>query len=315
MTTTADLAATVAKRRGLTAWGEPEKQKFSLPYRLGKYTPTDILNYTDEDGNVSQYRLMQVEDDAGVRIIESADNCVEAYNATASGVAPKPPTISGVALRGATDFVAMNLPSLRTSDNVPGAYIAACGYLEGWAGALIYLSVDGGLSYREAATFNAPSSMGSLTASVSASGEPISVTMQDGTLSSVTPDQIASRMNSFAITTGGESEVGQFQTQTPTGTDAYDLTGTVRGELGTTAASHASGDRFVMLDTVQFLPLDISLSGRTLYFKAVSFGTSIDAATAVPFVFTPLFTSVTISPITVSGEQVTVDGQPIYVVT
>lgn len=315
LTLISDSAATIAKKRGLVAWGEPEKQKFSLPYRLSQYTPTDVINYTDDDGNVFTLRIMQCEDDSGIRYVESSDNSATAYNATATGVAPKPPIPSEGSLRGPTAFVAMNLPSLRTSDNVPGAYIAACGYLAGWQGATIYLSADGGVSYQEVAVFTAPSSIGSLTADCTSSSEPISVSMLDGTLSSITSDQLAARLNAFAITTSGVSEVGQFQTQTPTGADAYDLTGTVRPVLNTTAASHATGDSFVMLDTAQFLPLNIGLAGKTLYFKAVTFGTSADSVEAVPFVFNPLFTSISIDTLTYGGEVVTVDGQPIYVVT
>lgn len=311
-----DQAATIAKRKGLTSWGEPEKQKFSLlSLRHAKYTPTDILNLTHNDAEVDTIRFMQIEDDSGIREIESSLNCAEAYSATATGVAPKPPTITDNSLRGPTNAVYMNLPSLRTQDNVPGVTIAACGYMDGWQGAAILLSVDGGVSYQQITTFTQPTAMGRLDASCTDASEPISVIMDQGSLSSITDAQLAQRHNAFAIVTNDVAELGQFKTATATDTDAYDLTENVRGQLGTTAVSHASGDPFVMVAAAQFIPLDISLAGRTLYFKAVTFGTSADAAEAVPFVFSPLFTSVTVSAITTGGETVTVDGQPIYVVT
>jgi hypothetical protein len=312
----ADQAATTSKRKGLVSWGEPEKQKFSLlSLRHAKYTPTDILNLTHNDAEVDTIRLMQIEDDSGIREIESSLNCAEAYNATATGVAPKPPTITDASLRGPTYAVYMNLPSLRTQDNVPGVTIGACGMLTGWQGAAILLSEDGGVSYQQITSFNQPTAMGRLTAGCSDSSEPIAVRMNEGSLSSITEAQLALRHNAFAVVTNDVAELGQFQTATATDSNTYDLTGAVRGQLGTTAATHYVGDPFVMVAAAQFVPLDISLAGRTLYFKAVTFGTSQDAAEAVPFVFNPLFSSVTISPITVSGEQVTVDGQPIYVVT
>jgi hypothetical protein len=310
----ADQAATVAKRKGLSAWGEPEKQKLSLlSLRHAKYTPTDILNLTHNDAEVDTIRLMQIEDDSGIREIESSLNCAEAYNATATGVAPKPPTVTDGSLRGPTTAVYMNLPSLRTQDNVPGIYIAACGILPGWSGASILLSVDGGVSYQEVTAFNAPSTMGQLVANCTASSEPISVRMEDGSLSSITDDQLALRQNAFAIVTNDAAELGQFKTATAGGSDLYELTDTVRGVLDTTAAAHASGDPFVMVATAKFVPLDISLAGRTLYFKAVTFGTSQDAAEAVPFVFNPLFTSVSVEAYTDdNGFEYTDDADNIY---
>jgi hypothetical protein len=312
----ADQAATVAKRKGLSAWGEPEKQKLSLlSLRHAKYTPTDILNYTDADAEVHTIRLMQIEDDSGIREIESSLNCAEAYNATATGVAPKPPTITDESLRGPTYAVYMNLPSLRTQDNVPGVTIAACGLLSGWSGAAIMLSVDGGVSYQQLTTFTQPTTMGRLTDVCTDSSEPISVSMNQGSLSSITDAQLAQRHNAYAILTDDVAELGQFKTATATSATSFQLTDNVRGQLGTQATSHAVGDPFVLVAAAQFVPLDISLAGRTLYFKAVTFGTSQDAAEAVPFVFNPLFTSVTVAPLTTGGEAITLAGQPIYVVT
>jgi len=310
----ADQAATVAKRKGLTAWGEPEKQKLSLlSLRHAKFTPTDILNLTHNDAEVDTIRLMQIEDDSGIREVESSLNCAEAYNATATGVAPKPPPVTNESLRGPTYAVYMNLPSLRTQDNVPGVTIGACGMLTGWQGAAILLSEDDGVSYQQITTFNQPTAMGRLTVACTASSEPISVRMEDGSLSSITDAQLALRHNAFAIVTDDVAELGQFQTATATATDEYDLTDNVRGQLDTTAAAHAVGDPLVMVAAAQFVPLDISLAGRTLYFKAVTFGTSADATEAVPFVFNPLFTSVSIEAYTDdNGITYTDDADNVY---
>jgi len=312
----ADQAATVSKRKVLSAWGEPEKQKFSLlSLKHAKYTPTDILNYTDEDGEVQELRLMKLEDDSGVRYAESSSNCAEAYDAVATGVAPKPPTVTGVSLLGPTLAVYMNLPNMRSQDTSPGVHIAVRGLLPGWTGASILMSVDGGDSYQTLVDITQPADMGVLTADCTESSEPISVSMGSGTLSSITDAQIDSGLNAFAITTDDVSELGQFKTATPDSGGDYDLTNTVRGLRGTTAAEHDAGDPFVIVATTRFVPLSISLAGKTLYFKAVTFGTSADSVEAVPFVFNPLFTSISIDTLTYGGEVVTVDGQPIYVVT
>lgn len=285
----ADQSATIAKRKGLTSWGEPEKQKFGLPYRLAKYTPTDILNYTDADAEVHTIRLMQIEDDSGIRYVESASNCAEAYSAIATGVSPKGPTITNESLRGPTILRAMNLDSLRAQDNVPGMYLAACGIQAGWAGCVVEVSFDGGVSFRTLVTIINPATQGYLSDAADTSSEPIKVKLYPGgELSSATATQVTNGANAAAIVTNGTAELVQFETATATATAAYDLTDVTRGVNDTVPASHLYGDAFVVLDAnVIFVPIDSSFSGTTLVFRATAIGTSSDAATEVAVVYEP----------------------------
>jgi hypothetical protein len=115
-------------------------------------------------------------------------------------------------------------------------------------------------------------------------------------------------MNAFAIVTNGVAEVGQFQIATPTPAPAYDLTNNIRGALNTDAVPHDQGDQFVMVARLQFLPLDISLAGRTLFFKFVSYGTSADDTVPLEVVFNPLFTSVIIEAYTNENGEIYRDG-------
>lgn len=287
----ADQAATVSKRKVFTAWGEPEKQKLSLPYRLSKYTPTDILNYTDADAEVHNIRIMKADDDSGIRHIESSTNCAEAYDATATGVAPKPPSQTDPGLFGPTILRAMNLDSLRSQDNVPGMYVAACGVLAGWSGCSVELSTDGGVTFRSILSITTPATMGYLTDTLnvdSNGGEPIQVFLYaDGELSSVTAQQIADGANAAAIITADVGEVIQFQTATATAT-GYDLTDLTRGVNDTVPVQHFYGDPFVLLDAaVIFVPIDTMFAGQTLIFRGVANGTSSDAATQFSVVYEP----------------------------
>jgi hypothetical protein len=286
----ANQAATIAKRKGLVSWGEPEKQKLSLlSLRHAKYTPTDILNLTHTDAEVDRIRLMQLEDDSGVRYVESSLNCAEAYNATATGVAPKPPTITDESLRGVTILRAMNLDSLRAQDNVPGMYLAACGIQAGWAGCVVDLSTDGGVSFRNLVTIINPATQGYLADATTTSSEPIKVVLYPGgELSSATTAQVTAGANAAAIVTGGTAELVQFETATATATSAYDLTDVTRGVNDTDPASHLYGDAFVLLDAnVVFVPIDVAFAGTTLVFRASAIGTSSDAAATVSVVYEP----------------------------
>jgi putative tail protein len=294
-----DTQARIADKRQKVAWSELRRFGLTLPYTLAKYTVTDIVGLTDKKGRRQRVRFMEASEDTGrIDISEAMLDRQNAYTSNVEGVQKSPPTNTSPGLIGPTYFWAGNLPSLRTKDNVPGMYIAACGYLSAWGGAEIQLSTDGGESFQVVATIIQPSTMGSLTANCTDSDEPIEVFMNSGTLSSITETQMANRQNAFAITTGGISELGQFKTATLDTPRNYDLTDIIRGGLGTTPAAHVTGDPFVMVATAIFLPLDISLSGKTLIFKAVSLGTSSDDAEEYPVVFNPLFTSVVIDPYT-----------------
>ncbi len=286
-----DTQARIADKKLKVGWAEVRKFKTAIPYTHPELTVTDRIGLTDRKGKRSRIRLMEMSEDSGrIEISEAMLDRQSAYTSNVQGVTHEPPTNTAPGLIGPTFGWVANLPRLRSSEIGPGAYIAACGFLSGWTGCTVLLSVDDQASFQEVATFVQPSSMGILKADATASEEPLEVFMRSGALSSITEDQIALRMNAFAITTNGISELGQFQTATMDSNGIYHLTETIRGALNTTAAAHEEGDPFVMVASSKFLPIDIGLAGKTLYFKFVSFGTSPDDADALPFVFNPLFT-------------------------
>lgn len=310
----ADEQAQIAEKRMKVAWSETRRFKFMLPYTRPELTPTDVGTITDRNGRTQRIRLMEMTEEAGrIDVTEAMLDRQSAYTSNVQGVFHKPPTDTSPGLIGPTFGVPMNLPSLRTADNTPGAYIAACGYLPGWRACSVLLSVDGGASFANVMTITQPSRMGVLTDDVSPSpADPIDVFMRNGQISTITDDQIAARGNAWAITsdfatTDAVSEVGQSKTAELQSGGIYELTDNVRGGLATTPVNHFDGDPFVMLSSVYFLPLDISLAGSILYFKFVSFGTSPDYAEEIPFVFRPQFTSVVIEPYTDDADNIYTD--------
>jgi hypothetical protein len=75
------------------------------------------------------------------------------------------------------------------------------------------------------------------------------------------------------------------------------------------------GDRFTTLDSVYFLPLDISLAGQKIKFRPVTFGTSPEASPVYDAVFRPMFTGpqVVESYVNEAGEEyVNESGTPYY---
>ncbi len=288
---TRDEDAVVADKMLKVLWEQAlGRTTIELPEEFTRFTPSDRISYAGKLWRIDEAELL----DGTVRWDMTRDRA-SAYGSDVTGSIALPPTAPASSTRGPTIFAAMNLPSLRSADNVPGVYLAAQGLLPGWVGADIYLSTDGGTSEQKVATITDAAVMGSLAISCDEDGADSSglITvdiLKGGELDSITDDQMAARLNGFALITDGVAEVGQFKTATE---DAdierrYDLTDVLRGQLGTDAAPHLAGDRFVLLDgAVKFLPLDVEHAGKTLIFRAVSIGTAPANNPTTSIVFDP----------------------------
>lgn len=286
----ADQAATSAKRRGMTAWGEPEKQKFCLPYRLAALTPTDIVPYTDADGVVHYLRFMQIGDEGGVRYIEASDNCAEAYSAVATGTQPLAPTITDESLRGPTQLVVMDLPLWRATDPDDfGLYVAGRGFLGGWTGAQVDVSLNGGTTYSQTEQITQAAVIGYTTTTLDPWLDPETPETQEVTVwlpeapSSVTYEALLQYSNMAAVQlSSGDWEILQYQTVTPLGNNLYTLSGLVRGRFNTDPGTVSLNADFVLLGiAVIFARSPRDALGQTLTVRATSYGTSQDAA--IPF--------------------------------
>jgi len=241
----------------------------TVPEEFTQYTPSDIVTR-----NGKRYRLDKANTTDGQTEWTLTRDRASAYssNATGSTGVALPPSTSSI--RGPTMFQAMNLSSLRSSDNVPGMYLAACGLMPGWAGCDVFLSVDGGLTETNVMTIIDPATMGWLTADLDSSDVLAVNLYSDDELDDATTDQIAAGINACAVLTDGVAEIIQFADATDTGVRTFDLETLTRGELGTTETDHFTDDDFVLLDSsVPFLELDATLAGKTLIFRAVSRGT------------------------------------------
>lgn len=219
--------------------------------------------------------------------IKSTYNRQSAYVTNIQPI-PSPPVIPPRSrVGGPSTLYAMNLPSLRPQDSY-GLYLAVSGETEAWDGAQVQVSLDGGQSWQDGVTVKQASVMGTLTADASNVATTISVAV-NGDLATITPEQIAARGNAFAILSSADAaELGQFRVETETSTGHYDLTELSRGLMGTTVpALHLSGERFTMLDSVYFLPLDLLYGETTIQLRAVTLGGKAEDATVVSIVYRP----------------------------
>jgi len=211
-----------------------------------------------------------------------------AYTSDVQAIPGLDPTPPQSRYSGPTTLYPMNLPSLRTQDTY-GVYLAAKGTNDqsSWRGCNVLVSYDGQVTWQNAATITLPSTLGTVSVAEPAGGEPLTVNVGTGTLESVTADQLAARMNGFALISGDTAEIGQFQTATQQGDGTWELTTVSRGLLGTTETPATVGQQFTMLDSVYFLPIDISFAGKTIAFRAVGFGETADDQPVVTITYNP----------------------------
>jgi len=215
-----------------------------------------------------------------------------AYTADVTPIPALPPAQPPSSIGGVTLFAAMNLPRLRSQDNSPGMYMAFAGLLPAWPGAFLQMSTDDGASWSTViASAIVPSVIGYLREPIGTlPTDTLAVAVHGGTLNSISPATFADGGNPVAVLSGGVAEVMQFTDADEIAADDYDLTGLGRGRLGTTQAAHAIGDRFTTLSSVYFVPLDISLAGRVLLFRPVTFNTAPDSNASYAVTFLPQFT-------------------------
>lgn len=241
--------------------------------------------------------------------IEASYDRQSAYTSNVSAIPAPDPTPPPSSIGGVTLFAAMNLPRLRSKDITPGMYIAVAGLLDAWPGCVLQMSVDDGATWTTAvASMTQPSVMGYLTADLDTDGETLSVAVHGGELNSITDAQLSDGGNPCAIVTDAVAELIQFRDAAEIETGEYDLTELRRERLGTALSDHDQGDRFVLLNAVYFLSIDIAFAGRTIKFRPVTFGTVPENNATYDVVFSPLFTGpATYEPFTDEGSNNYVD--------
>lgn len=289
---TKDELAQIADKRKKAAWSEPDKCRFTLPYRLSALTPCDVLHLYDDEGNFKRIRLSSGEVDTGCSYIEASLDRRSAYTSSAVGVSPPPPLIVDPPVIGPTTAAIINVP-IWTNDDELGVYIAAMGVFAGWNGANIEFSTDGGANYSDAGSIDEAATIGSTLTGLLAefsseylASQTLDVALPDAP-SSVDYATLLRYFNRAAVQrVDGSWEILQYQMVTTIGSGQYRLSGLVRGRYATQPAAIASGARFVLLDSsVKFIQTPSFMLGSTLLVRVSSIGTTPDAATPQTFTY------------------------------
>lgn len=292
---------------------------FSLPPTWNNIEPTDVVT-VEHRGQAHTIRLTRAEFLPDGRI-ECAGVYSAAQSYTSSATAQDALTVgqSLVPLKGSTQGYLLDMPRIRSEQDVPGMSFALSGLASGWPGGVLLRSDDSGNSWPAVGATNSMAKVfttgGALGAHHGYSvdhGAVLTVTPRHSahTLSSVTDDQLYGHANMAAYGADGRWEIVAFRTVTDN-TGNYTLKDFLRGLYGSEWASglHAEGDLLIMLDTttVGFFGLPINALGSPRLYRAVTQGAAIDSADDV----TDTYDAVNLkplSPVDLNGHRDAISG-------
>ncbi len=286
-------ARQVAEVNMYAAWTARNRYEFATSRAWAHLEPTDVV---DIAGEGVTYRLRITKKEEGrPGIVRFQAEAEEAAQYVSNAVGGSGLTADdAIGLLGPTKLELLDVPTLRDVDDGPGIYVAARGVLSGWRGAALYRSIDGGGNYGQIQSILNAAVMGQAETVLGAwnggnvfdEGNSVEVSVGSGQ-ALASADHVAVLNGANAAILG--DEVIQFRTATLAGTHRYRLSGLLRGRLGTewAMASHAIGERFVLLDPgrVYRVPIISSEIGLERLYKAVTFGEYLDQTEAKRFTY------------------------------
>jgi hypothetical protein len=248
---------------------------FRLPWSFVLLEPMDLVTLTDATLGLDKYpvRITSIEEDnEGTITVEAEDFPLGVAHASLYGSPAGATTVldRNVDPGDAVAPVIFEAPGELTQNGLE-VWVAATGLGAHWAGCDVYASIDGWSHYRYMGRINGGSRYGTLSGSCGASGN-IPVVINRGALYNGSAAD-AQALNTLCYI-GGTEEFFAYQTANLTSALHYTLTGTVvRGQYGTTAASHSAGATFVRVDDMiaKSGPLDLGYVGREISIKLCSF--------------------------------------------
>lgn len=275
--------------------------KFALPDKYIRLTPADNI-FVQWQGRTERVRIIRVDVFDGYQEYTCLRDRQSAYSLTninIEGIPPAPQTPPPSSIVGPTLIAPLDIQLMRDADDNLGIgiYIAVSGIFPAWNGCLIELSYDGGQNYVESGESRISAIMGELLTPLG--NHPQAYPDEHNTCSvridtpyaelfDTTLTGLLNRENLAAVGTLEDGfELINFGDAEETTEGEWTIGYLLRGRKGTEPRAHAPGERFVLLDRgfISFQVGSITDIGRTLTFRATSFGTSPETGTVVSLVF------------------------------
>lgn len=251
-------AAQLTDRMLWEAWNSRDTATFAGDDRLIDLIPGKVYLFTTPAGLEPLRITMKQRGANGVIAYTVARDRAEVYQSTRRGInAPSAPNV--VVPPEPTTLMLLDAPILQDADDDTGFYFLVDGQGAGWRGADVMRSSDAGATYDEIQPAGRQSTLG--TAEHLAAGvvdvldnvNTLRVVMDDptDTLESVDMAALLTGANACWLgpIDGSPGEVLQFKNADLVAPGVYELTGLLRGRVGTEWAvgDHSTGDRFALL--------------------------------------------------------------------
>ncbi|WP_302610669.1 phage tail protein [uncultured Mitsuokella sp.] len=267
---TKDRAVKVAETLARKAQYERNKYTFKLDWAFCRLEVGDLVTLTDESCGLNKQPAMidsVTEGTDGLLTITAISRAKGDYSAASFDVhaVDRPYVDYNVAPPNTDTPIILQPPAELTTSGLE-VWIGARGKSDGWGGCRIYVS-DNKDYYRYAGQIATAARIGTLASAIAADATTVEIDANGDFLSGTHQD--AERGNTLCWLGG---ECLSYQTANLLQNGHYELTGCIRGQYQTTAATHDAGTEFARLDTallrIPFLKEDI---GKKVYIKLASY--------------------------------------------
>ncbi len=285
----------IAERLLFQSWIQQTHYRLNLPRRYAALQPSDIVRIQQADGIVHRMRVLRtrIDTDATVRIEAVAEEQgVYIPSVTMDDAAPQ---LVLPAQDMATTLEWLDIPALPDENLAQGrVLLAVAGLGEGWRGAVLYRSDDGGQNWAQQAVLNRQATMG-VSMGVLPAALPEVRDWKHTLDIALLQGELVSAASELALWNGANlallgDELLQFQQAEMLSSGHVRLSGFVRGRYGTEAAmhTHGTGERFVLLDSdsLHSLPMDITLRDSERLYKLVTAGQTLGSVESVSYPYT-----------------------------
>lgn len=298
VTLSADRARAVADALLYSMWANRHTYTFTLPKSYMWLRPADPVTL-DIDGRMISAKIVSTTVTKNAQEIQAVSEDPSVYESYYSGGAGILRT-SSYALTTETVFHLLDIPALPLDSGANGVLrVAARGAGRGWAGSVLYRSLDGGVA--ASGTFTRYGSNGTdstIGQAITVLGVGITDTWDNAnTVDVVLPSSTLtlSSKEELSVLNGANlallgDELIQFKSAVLQSTsNTYRLSGLLRGRQGTEqyVGAHVAGERFILLDSsVQANPVSLDAISVPAFYKNVTVGKTLADTAEVAFTYT-----------------------------
>jgi hypothetical protein len=287
---TDDEAKSIVDTLMFSAWEGRHRFTMRTWQKFHKLDPADVISARGETLRI----INRAEGVNGIIEVEAVRELPQIYDGQIGSGSSGSIGGQAVTVNGPTRLMMLDTPPLRDIDyQAYGLYAAANGLLPDWSGYTLLRSPDFGDTYTSVQTSDAGSTLGQ---SLTALGDFADGNIFDhtntvrvsvlGVLETKTELEV---LNGANIAVLGD-ELIQFKTATLVSTGVYDLSGLLRGRIGTewATAGHGVNERFALLasNSTRFAPVAYTDLNVIRRWGAVTFGDYLEEVTTSDVIYT-----------------------------